>query len=81
MGVSNYSVSIDIVKHLSPRSIDAFRALSTAWHDFLGVNGQAAESDELVPRRKRPMRESMSGLTMLPKKKAVQVEDVRATAV
>jgi superfamily II DNA helicase RecQ len=81
MGVGNYSVSIDIVKHLSTRSIDAFRALSTAWHRFLGVDGQAAEHDELTPRRKRPMRESMSGLAMLPKEKAVQVEDRRATAV
>ena len=30
MGIGNYSVSINIVKHLSTRSIDAFRALSTA---------------------------------------------------
>jgi hypothetical protein len=29
IGVGNYSVSIDIVKYLSTRSIDAFRALST----------------------------------------------------
>ena len=39
MGVGHYSVSIDIVKHLSTRLIDAFRALSTAWHCFLGVDG------------------------------------------
>jgi hypothetical protein len=30
MGVGNYSVPIDIVKHLSVRSIDAFRQLSVA---------------------------------------------------
>ncbi|KAL1640737.1 hypothetical protein SLS61_010232, partial [Didymella pomorum] len=34
MGVGNYSVPMDIVKHLSVRSIDAFRALSMAWHGF-----------------------------------------------
>ncbi|KAF2832757.1 hypothetical protein CC86DRAFT_267823, partial [Ophiobolus disseminans] len=81
MGVGNYSVSIDIVKHLSTRSIDAFRALSTAWHRFLGVDGQTAEYEEPTLRRKRLMRESMSELAILPKEKAVQVEDVRATAV
>jgi hypothetical protein len=32
MGVGNYSVPIDIVKHLSVRSIEAFRPLSTMWH-------------------------------------------------
>jgi hypothetical protein len=30
MGVANYSVPVDIIKHLSTRSIDAFQALSTA---------------------------------------------------
>jgi hypothetical protein len=39
MGVGNYSVPVDIVKHLSVRSIDAFRPLSMAWHRFLGVTG------------------------------------------
>ena len=81
MGVGNYSVSIDIVKHLSTRSIDAFRALSTAWHRFLGVDGQAKAPEERRLPRKRPMRESISGLPMLPKAKAVHVEDARAAAV
>jgi hypothetical protein len=71
MGVGNYSVLIDIVKHLSVRSIDAFRALSTAWHRFLGVDGQAdGQADkpaELGSRRKRQMQESASGLVVLPK--------------
>ncbi|KAL6163221.1 hypothetical protein ACJQWK_10812 [Exserohilum turcicum] len=81
MGVGNYSVSIDIVKHLSTRSIDAFRALSTAWHRFLGVDGQAEAGEEGRVRRKRRMRESISGLLVVPKEKAVQVEDARAAAV
>jgi hypothetical protein len=49
IGVGNYSVSIDIVKHLSTRSIDAFRALSIAWYCFLGVDGQIAAYEEPTP--------------------------------
>jgi hypothetical protein len=74
-------VPIDIVKHLSVRSIDAFRALSTAWHRFLGVDGQADEPAELGSRRKRRMQESASGLVVLPKEKSVRIEDPRAEAV
>lgn len=81
MGISNYSVSINIVKHLSTWLIDAFRALSIAWHRFLGVDGQTAEHEQPTPQQKRRMRESMSGLAILPKQKAVQVEDRRAIAV
>lgn len=39
MGVGNYSVPIDIIKHLSVRSIETFRPLSEMWHNFLGLNG------------------------------------------
>jgi hypothetical protein len=81
MGVSNYSILIDIVKHLSTRSINAFRALSTAWHRFLGVDGQTDKAEEAAPRRKRWMQESMSRLAVLLKEKVVQVEDARAAAV
>jgi len=35
VGVNCYRVSIDIVKHLSSRSIDTFRPLSRQWHKFL----------------------------------------------
>ena len=81
MGVGNYSVPMDIVKHLSVRSIDAFRPLSVAWHKFLGVDGQANGPEEPTLRRKRALRESMSALAIMPKEKAVQIEDARATAV
>ena len=47
MGVGNYSVPIDIVKHLSIRSIDAFRPLSTLWHRFLGLDGGKQGQEEL----------------------------------
>ncbi|UPX19129.1 uncharacterized protein EKO05_0009401 [Ascochyta rabiei] len=63
MGVGNYSVPIDIVKHLSVRSINAFRPLSAAWHKFLGVDGTGEAS--------------MSGLALLPRDKEVRVEDLR----
>jgi hypothetical protein len=32
-----YGVSLDIVKHLSSRSIDTFRPLYQKWHAFLGL--------------------------------------------
>jgi superfamily II DNA helicase RecQ len=38
-GVGTYSVPMNIIKHLSVRSIDAFRPLSTMWHRFLGLTG------------------------------------------
>ena len=81
MGVGNYSVPIDIVKHLSVRSIDAFRTLSMAWHRFLGVDGQTDEAVEPSSRNKRRMRESMLGLVGLPKEKTVHKEDPRAETV
>jgi superfamily II DNA or RNA helicase len=37
MGLGNYSVSVDIVKHLSIRSMETFRPLSELWHRFLGL--------------------------------------------
>jgi superfamily II DNA helicase RecQ len=38
IGIGNYSVPIDIVKHLSVRSIETFRPLSELWHTFLGFH-------------------------------------------
>lgn len=46
MGVGNYSVPIDIVKHLSVRSIEAFRPLSMLWHRFLGLDGREREGKD-----------------------------------
>jgi hypothetical protein len=61
MGVANYGVLVDIIKHLSTRLIDAFWALSTVWHRFLGVDGQGEEAVEASSRYKRRMRESILG--------------------
>ena len=40
-GAMRYGVRIDLVKHLSARSIDTFRPLSLAWHRFLGLGTDA----------------------------------------
>ena len=53
IGVSNYSVPIDIVKHLSVRSIEAFRPLSTMWHCFLGLDRKQGVQQEEEPWRSR----------------------------
>lgn len=80
MGVGNYSVPIDIVKHLSVRSIDAFRPLSPAWHRFLGVDGTGRVRRTAIASsmlRKRPVQASMSRLALLPQEKEVRVENPR----
>ena len=53
IGVSNYSVPMDIVKHLSVRSIEAFRPLSTMWHRFLGLDGKQGVQQEEETWRNR----------------------------
>jgi hypothetical protein len=77
-GMDRYAVSKDIVKHLSQRSIDTFRALSESWHRFLGLASRkgdegkrkrlAEEASAEMPARKRtktPMTNTMvfGGLT------------------
>jgi hypothetical protein len=46
IGISNYGVPIEIVKHLSVRSIEEFRPLSTMWHRFLGLDRKQAAQQE-----------------------------------
>jgi superfamily II DNA helicase RecQ len=67
MGVGNYSVPIDIIKHLSVRSIEAFRPLSTMWHRFLGLDGdrevhqeRLLDSSRLSGREKRQRSRSIN---------------------
>jgi len=48
MGVGNYSVPADIVKHLSVRSIETFRPLSELWHRFLGLGSSQQEEEKGV---------------------------------
>lgn len=35
IGANRYGVSLDVIKHLSSRSIDTFRPLCQKWHEFL----------------------------------------------
>jgi hypothetical protein len=37
VGAKRYGVSLDVIKHLSSRSIDTFRPLSQKWYEFLGL--------------------------------------------
>jgi len=48
MGIGNYSVPADIVKHLSVRSIETFRPLSDLWHRFLGLASSQQEEEKRV---------------------------------
>jgi hypothetical protein len=80
--VGNYSVSIDIVKHLSARSIDAFWGLGTTWHRFLGIDELAGKTAlTAVGQRKRTRQGSLSGLALLPNGKEARVEESRQMAV
>jgi superfamily II DNA helicase RecQ len=38
VGANRYGVSLDVIKHLSSRTVDTFRPLSEKWHKFLGLS-------------------------------------------
>ncbi|KAI7371326.1 hypothetical protein KC328_g17564, partial [Hortaea werneckii] len=40
VGANRYGVSLDVIKHLSSRSIDTFRPLSDAWQRFLELSSR-----------------------------------------
>ncbi|KIV98766.1 uncharacterized protein PV09_09464 [Verruconis gallopava] len=44
-GLTTYSVPVDIIKHLSIRSIDTFRPLSELWHKFFGLASRQKGGD------------------------------------
>jgi superfamily II DNA helicase RecQ len=48
MGIGNYSVPVDIIKHLSIRSMETFRPLSELWHRFLGLASIQQEEEKRV---------------------------------
>ena len=52
MGIGNYSVPMDIIKHLSVRSIETFRPLSMQWHCFLGLAGKEEEANTARKRKR-----------------------------
>ncbi|KAM0704631.1 hypothetical protein Q7P35_006805 [Cladosporium inversicolor] len=61
IGVNCYRVSVDIVKHLSSRSIDTFRLLSWQWHEFLELASYGRKGQKRGVDARR-----MSGLTTPP---------------
>jgi len=81
MGEGNYSVPIDIIQHLSVRSIEIFQPLSKIWHRFLGL----ASSQEEEERMKSKISEVQVGRTVrkhrreyseqAPQKKMVEGQD------
>jgi superfamily II DNA helicase RecQ len=50
-GAQRYGVSIDIIKHLSIRSMDIFRSLSEAWHRFLDLESKETKSRKANDRK------------------------------
>ena len=44
IGANRYGVSLEVIKHLSSRSIDTFRPLSMEWHRFLGLESSRQTS-------------------------------------
>ncbi|KAH7020666.1 hypothetical protein B0J12DRAFT_635351, partial [Macrophomina phaseolina] len=45
IGTIHYGVPVDIVKHLSVRSLETFRPLSERWHHFLGLASSSGEGE------------------------------------
>jgi superfamily II DNA helicase RecQ len=78
---------IDIVKHLSIRSIDAFRPLSMLWHRFLGVDEEARErrQEERVEERpniiKRRLRDRSFEIALRPRDREVRVDTTRESDI
>jgi superfamily II DNA helicase RecQ len=46
IGTMQYGVSIDMVRHLSERSLATFRLLSEKWHRFLGFDDDGRKEEE-----------------------------------
>ena len=88
-GLANYGVPIDIVKHLSMRSVQTFRPLSQAWHRFLGVDGHEARPATIAlgATRKRPREdEGDKGgnddlAVVRPQQKKARLDSIPASAV
>jgi hypothetical protein len=87
IGIGNYAVPIDIVKHLSVRSIDAFRPLSMLWHRFLGVDEEARErqQEERVEERpnttKRRLRDRSFKTALRPRDREVRIDTTRESDI
>ncbi|KAJ9654374.1 hypothetical protein H2201_009009, partial [Coniosporium apollinis] len=50
IGTGHYGVPVDIIKHLSVRSLETFRPLSELWHRFLGLASGQEKMKEVKSR-------------------------------
>jgi hypothetical protein len=50
IGANRYGVSLDVIKHLSSRSIDTFRPLCQKWHEFLGLASYGKKGQKRGPQ-------------------------------
>jgi superfamily II DNA or RNA helicase len=53
VGTNRYGVPVDIIKHLSDRSVSTFRPLSEKWHEFLGLNSFSNDKGQKHAREDR----------------------------
>ena len=62
IGANRYGVSLEVIKHLSSRSIDTFRPLSMQWHRFLGLES-SRQGSITGQKRSAHMRSDSSGVS------------------
>jgi superfamily II DNA helicase RecQ len=46
VGANRYGVSVDVIKHLSGRTVDTFRPLSEKWHEFLELSSYGGKGQK-----------------------------------
>jgi hypothetical protein len=51
IGVQTYGVPVDIVQHLSIRSVQFFRQLSEKWHSFLELLSSREQQEQQCTKR------------------------------
>ncbi|KAL2350266.1 hypothetical protein BJ546DRAFT_805645, partial [Cryomyces antarcticus] len=69
IGVQTYGVPIDIVQHLSLRSVKFFRQLSEGWHSFINLSSSWEQEKARQEKKNGLLRLSEAGTT-LPRKRA-----------
>ena len=62
IGVQTYGVPVDIVQHLSIRSVQFFRQLSEKWHSFLELpSSREQQEQQCTKRHQKPHRPPLVG--------------------
>jgi hypothetical protein len=60
IGGNRYGVSLDVIQHLSSRSIDIFRPLCQKWHVFLGLASYGGRGQKRTVESSSPYTSSVS---------------------